>query len=125
MLIGEESTCLFQHNIFKTYFFFTWLSRDTSMKRQTVFQANAQCLARCKKISINANYSPTLKKKNKSTSNYQDDDAHLLMHKRIKPPLTELQLWIQLKSTADIYKTTVELCYFCEASGVQAETTGT
>lgn len=39
-----------------------------------------------KKISINANYSPPLKKKYKSTSNYQDDDANLFIYKRIKRP---------------------------------------
>lgn len=66
-----------------------------------------------------------LKKKYKSTSNYQDDDDNLFIYKRIKMPLTELQLWIQLKGTADTYKTTVELSYFCEAPGVQAKTTGT
>lgn len=80
-------------------FFFTWLSRDTSMKRQTVFQTNAQCLARWKKKSINANDSPPLKKIHKSTSNYQDDDANLFIYERIKTPLSELQLSIQLKGT--------------------------
>lgn len=83
---SKESTCLFQHDTFKT-FFLAWLSRDTSMKRQTVFQANTQCFARCKKTSTNVNYSPPLKKKiHKSTSNYQDDDANLFIYKRIKRP---------------------------------------
>lgn len=39
-------------------------------------------------------------------------------------PLTELQLWLQLKGTADIYETTVEFSYFSEAPGAQDETTG-
>lgn len=39
-------------------------------------------------------------------------------------PLTELQLWLQLKGTADIYETTEEFSYFSEAPGAQDETTG-
>lgn len=35
-------------------------------------------------------------------------------------PLPELQLCIQLKGTADIYKTTAQLSYFCSAPGTQA-----
>lgn len=60
--LKEKKARVFSKTTYSKHFFFTWLSRDTSMKRQTVFQANAQCFARCKKISINANYSPPLKK---------------------------------------------------------------